>query len=46
MLAAEKSVSIWKLLKTKDFTLLYLISFCQIFYGYYIISVYKTLASG
>ena len=42
---AEKNAGICEIIKTRDFSYLYLISFCQIFYGYYIISMYKTLGT-
>ena len=42
---AEKDAGICRILWTRDSVLLYLISFCQIFYGYYILSMYKTLGT-
>ena len=42
---AEKSAGILSILATKDFVFLYLISFCQIYYGYYILGSYKTIGS-
>lgn len=40
---AETDAPMKTILLTKDFALLYLISFCHIFYGYYIIGIFKTL---
>lgn len=40
---AQRELSMSRILLSSDFWLLYCISFFQIFYGYYIISMFKTL---
>jgi MFS family permease len=40
---AEEEVHITSIIGSRDFVLLYLISFCHVFYGYYIIGTYKTI---
>lgn len=40
---AEYDTPITKVLTSRDFAFLYLISFCHIFYGYYVIGTFKTI---
>ena len=42
---AEAETPLLSILKSKDFILLYTISVCHMFYGYYIINMFKTLGA-
>ena len=42
---AEDEASLRSIIRSKDFLLLYMISCCHMFYGYYIINMFKTLGA-
>lgn len=42
---AEAETPLLSIIKSKDFILLYTISVCHMFYGYYIINMFKTLGA-
>lgn len=42
---AESEIPVWSIIKSRDFILLYMISILFMFYGYYLMNMFKILGS-